>query len=181
MGAAERGGSGEEGAGEKHGAGGAPSVEKGSALQERRSGARRQCKKTEEVQGRDRAKEVPPISGPREEEVWARLTAEGTGRRALEPSCDCDRALRLLSLVGLAVGLRIRGLEGSVGLRRASGKEGAAVRERKRGARQTPSPGEAEGAGEGGGQSEGWCHSRGCSGPERTGVKVGPPGRVRVC
>lgn len=181
-------------------------MEKGSALQERRSGERRQGK-----EDRGSAGEGPSQGGAPYQ--WAagggvaRLTADGTGRRALESSCDCDRALRLLSLVRLASSpwsdwpwsLRIWGLEGgqlagkpghgvlegSVGLRRASGKGGAAVRERKRwgvmGAQKAPSPGEAEEEGEGGGQSEGWPHSRGCLGPERTGVKVGPHGRVRLC
>lgn len=156
------------------------------------------ARKTEEVQGRDRAKEEPPISGPREE-VWP-------GSRQMElaggpwspavtvtepcvssPWSDWPWSLRIWGLEGgQLAGKPGHGvLEGSVGLRRASGKGGAAVRERKRwgvmGARQAPSPGEAEEEGEGGGQSEGWPHSRGCLGPERTGVKVGPHGRVRLC
>lgn len=125
--------------------------------------------------------------------------ADGTGRRALESSCDCDRALRLLSLVGLAVEPAYPGTGG-----RAAGREAWAwgsggvswaeegLRERGcccegeeemgvMGARQPPSPGEAQGEGEGGGQSEAWPHSRGCLGPERTGVKVGPHGRVCLC
>lgn len=129
----------------------------------------------------------------------ARLRADGSGRRALESSCDCDRALRLLSLVGLAVEPAYPGTG-----RRAAGREAWAwgsggvswaeegLRERGcccegeeemgvMGARQALSQGEAEGEREGGGQSEGWPHSRGCSGPEQTRVKVGPRGRVRLC
>lgn len=98
VGAAERGGSGEEGAGEKDGAGGIPSMEKGSALQER-SGERRQGKEDRGSAGEGLSQGGAPYQ-------WAagggvtRLTADGTGRRALESSCDCDRALCLLSLVG---------------------------------------------------------------------------------
>lgn len=117
VGAAERGGSGEEGAGEKDGAGGIPSMEKGSALQERRSGERRQGKEDRGSAGEGLSQGGAPYQ-------WAagggvtRLTADGTGRRALESSCDCDRALCLLSLVGLAVEPAYPGTGG-----RAAGRE----------------------------------------------------------
>lgn len=143
VGAAERGGSGEEGAGEKGGAGGIPSMEKGSALQER-SRERRQGK-----EDRGSAGETEPRRSPHQ---WAagggvaRLTqmelAGGPWSPAVtvtepcvsSPWSDWPWSLRIRGLEGgQLAGKPGHGvLEGSVGLRRASGKGGAAVRERKR-------------------------------------------------
>lgn len=103
------------------------------------------ARKTEEVQGRDRAKEEPPISGPREE-VWPGSgqmeVAGGPWSLAVtvtEPCVSClwsdwPWSLRIRGLEGgQLAGKPGHGvLEGSVRLRRASGKGGAAVRERKR-------------------------------------------------
>lgn len=85
-------------------------------LSRRGVGKAGRARKTEEVQGRDRAKEEPPSVGRGRR--CGQAHADGTGRRALESSCDCDRALRLLSLVGLAVEPAYPGTGG-----RAAGRE----------------------------------------------------------